>query len=526
VLLRLDSVQRHFGGVRAVDGVSLDVEEGSIQGLIGPNGAGKTTLVNVITGYVPFQSGGAWLGDDQLTGLSAHRVAGLGVARTFQNIRLFRDLSAVDNVLVGMHSRRRDDTLSQLAPLPMFRRGHRARLAEAERLMEVAGLGPKAVRGRSAGTLPYGDQRRLEIARALALQPRLLILDEPAAGMNPSEKQGMRELIERLNQGGLTILLIDHDMRLVMGVCDRVAVLNFGRKIADGTPEEVSTDAGVIKAYLGTGGEREVATAPGASGVDEATEVIEAVEAASTSPAAVEPANAILEVRDLSVSYGAVAAVRGASLRVAGEEVVALIGANGAGKSTILSTLSGLIRPTAGTAIFDGLDLTTAAPSAIVRHGLVQVPEGREIFSRQTVLENLELATWARRDRSAAAREIEAAMKRFPILGERRRMRAGTLSGGEQQMLAIARGLLAKPRLLLLDEPSLGLAPQMVDEVFGAIEEIHREGTTILLVEQNALRALAIADRAYVIETGQILLTGSGDQMLRNPAVRRAYLGG
>jgi ABC-type branched-subunit amino acid transport system ATPase component len=339
--------------------------------------------------------------------------------------------------------------------------------------------------------------------------------------MNPSEKQGMRELIERMNKDGLTILLIDHDMRLVMGVCTRVAVLNFGRKIADGTPDEVSTDANVIKAYLGTGGEREVSSAPGASGVDEATEV---VLAAATAKAAAEPEIAILDVHELSVSYGAVSAVRGASLRVARGEVVALIGANGAGKSTILHALSGLIRPDSGTAIFDGLDLTAAKPSTIVRHGLVQVPEGREILARQTVLENLELATWGQR--RASAGQIEAVMKRFPILGERRAMRAGTLSGGEQQMLAIARGLLANPRLLLLDEPSLGLAPQMVDEVFAAIEEIHREGTTILLVEQNALRALAIADRAYVIETGRILMTGSGDDLLHNPAVRRAYLGG
>jgi branched-chain amino acid transport system ATP-binding protein len=157
---------------------------------------------------------------------------------------------------------------------------------------------------------------------------------------------------------------------------------------------------------------------------------------------------------------------------------------------------------------------------------LVQVPEGREIFARQTVLENLELATWARRDGASKHKDIEAVLSRFPVLGERRNLSAGTLSGGEQQMLAIARGLLAKPRLLLLDEPSLGLAPQMVDEVFRAIAEIHKTGTTILLVEQNALRALAIADRAYVIETGRILLSGSGEELLHNPAVRRAYLGG
>ncbi|MEO8744336.1 MAG: ATP-binding cassette domain-containing protein [Candidatus Dormibacter sp.] len=523
MLLRLDDVQRHFGGVRAVDGVSLEVEQGSIQGLIGPNGAGKTTLVNVITGYVPFQSGSAWLESDRLSGLPPHSIAGLGVARTFQNIRLFKDLTAFENVMVGMHTRQRDDTLAQLAALPMFRPDQRARVNEAHRLMESVGLAARDIGKRPAGTLPYGDQRRLEIARALALRPRLLILDEPAAGMNPSEKQGMRELIERLNSEGLTILLIDHDMRLVMGVCRRVAVLNFGRKIADGTPDEVSTDAGVIRAYLGTGGEKEVTRAPGARGVDEAEEVAEA--AAAARPAA-EPAHALLDVEDLSVSYGAVAAVRGISLRVAAGEVVALIGANGAGKSTILNTLSGLIRPDSGRAVFDGLDLVAAKPSTIVHRGLVQVPEGREILARQTVLENLELATWGRRGGARARDQIEAVMKRFPILGERRAMRAGTLSGGEQQMLAIARGLLARPRLLLLDEPSLGLAPQMVDEVFSTIEEIHREGTTILLVEQNALRALEVADRAYVLETGRILLTGTGDELLHNPAVRRAYLGG
>jgi len=211
---------------------------------------------------------------------------------------------------------------------------------------------------------------------------------------------------------------------------------------------------------------------------------------------------------------------------VASGEIVALIGANGAGKSTILNTLSGVLRADAGVARFGALDLTTAGPDRVVRAGLVQIPEGREILARLTVRENLELGAWARRDSRSAHREIAGLMEQFPILGQRRDLPAGQLSGGEQQILAIARGLLARPKLLLLDEPSLGLAPQMVDTVFEVIQRIHNEGVTILLVEQNALRALEIADRAYVVETGRILLSGTGASLRRNPEVQKAYLGG
>jgi branched-chain amino acid transport system ATP-binding protein len=234
---------------------------------------------------------------------------------------------------------------------------------------------------------------------------------------------------------------------------------------------------------------------------------------------------ALLDVQHLAVSYGAIEAVRDASLEVEAGELVAVIGANGAGKSTLLSCLSGLIRPRAGTAVYTGRSLGGMAPHEIVAAGLVQVPEGREVFARMTVEENLDLGAWRRRDRSQVARQIGETLERFPILAGRRDELAGNLSGGEQQILAVARGLLAAPRLLLLDEPSLGLAPKLVDQVFEIVDGIRSEATSILLVEQNALQALARADRAYVMDSGTTTLTGTGKELLGNPEVRLAYLG-
>jgi branched-chain amino acid transport system ATP-binding protein len=234
----------------------------------------------------------------------------------------------------------------------------------------------------------------------------------------------------------------------------------------------------------------------------------------------------LLEIRALEVAYGAIAALRGIALEVRAGEVVSLIGANGAGKTTLLRTISGLITPRRGSIRFDGQELTRLGAHQIVSRGVSQVPEGRIVFPNLTVRDNLDLGAYIRRDHAAVRGDLERMYGLFPRLRERERQRAGTLSGGEQQMLAIARALMSRPRLLLMDEPSLGLAPILVREIFRTVAEISRQGMTILLVEQNAHMALGIADRGYVMETGNIVLSDTRENLLRNPEVKSAYLGG
>jgi branched-chain amino acid transport system ATP-binding protein len=233
--------------------------------------------------------------------------------------------------------------------------------------------------------------------------------------------------------------------------------------------------------------------------------------------------DALLSVQDLSVSYGKVQAVRDVSFEAAEGSLVTLVGANGAGKTSVLNAVAGLLKPRRGKVIYDGQDVTRWAAHKLVDAGVVQVPEGREVLASMTVHENLQLGGWHRRDSAAAS--IDEMYARFPVLAERRELPAGALSGGEQQMLAIARALVAKPRVLLLDEPSMGLAPRIVDEVFRVIEEIRGSGTTVVLVEQNARRALRAADVGYVLETGSLAHSGPGKQLLADQRVISAYLG-
>ena len=463
-----------FGGLTAVNDLNMQVYDGEIVGLIGPNGAGKTTVFNLLTKVYKPTRGKIYFDGKDTAGKSVVDINKAGIARTFQNIRLFGNLTVLDNVKTGFHNVIPYSPITAILRLPKYFSSEKEINEKAMDLLKIMELDKYA--DYKASNLPYGAQRRLEIARALATNPKLLLLDEPAAGMNPQETAELMDMIRFVRDHfKIAVLLIEHDMKLVMGICERITVLNYGMMLAQGTPEEIQSNP---------------------------------------------------KVTDLKVKYGMIEAIKGISFEVRDGEIVTMIGANGAGKTTTMHAISGLVKAAEGSIKLDDVELTKTPANKIVGMGLAQVPEGRRVFAEQTVEENLILGAYLRKDKAKMSADMEEVYQLFPRLKERRKQLAGTLSGGEQQMLAMGRALMAKPSILLLDEPSMGLSPLLVSEIFHIIREINDKGTTILLVEQNAKRALAIADRAYVLETGNITLEGTGEELANDERVQKAYLGG
>jgi branched-chain amino acid transport system ATP-binding protein len=490
--LQIRDIGIAFGGIKAASNVSFVAEPGRVTSVIGPNGAGKTTVLNMIGGFYRPDQGSVRLGAAELAGAPAWKVARAGIGRTYQTTKLFETMDVLDNVLIAMRRGRLGSMLSTAAAADDVQ--------AAEALLAFVGY--RDALARIAGDLPHVDRRLVEIARALAMRPRVLLLDEPAAGLMSADKTSLGGLLRRIADAGIAVILVEHDMRLVMGISDHVVVLDAGQPIAKGSPNEVRRDPKVLAAYLG-GSEVRARRRP---------QVWDG------------PADAVLSAIDLTAGYGAAPVLQKLHFQVRPGEMVTLIGANGAGKSTVMRAVAGLLRPVEGGVILDDHRIERLEAHRIAARGLALVPEGRQVFPELSVYDNLELGAQTR-DKVDYAAEVEALLKRFPRLRDRINSRAGLLSGGEQQMLAIARGIMARPRILLLDEPSLGLAPAMINELFDVLADLRDEGITILLVDQMAVLALAVADRGYVIDSGQIVREDSAANLASDPEVEAAYLG-
>lgn len=489
--LRVTDIGIRFGGVQAAQHVSLQAPAGSITSIIGPNGAGKTTVLNMISGFYAPDSGQIEL-QQPLAGLPAWKTARAGIARTYQTTLLFGEMSVLDNLLVAMQKGR--------LGLPF------SRAPETQRSLALDLLALVGYRGEvniPAEDLPHVDRRLVEIARALATAPAVLLLDEPAAGLSRCDTDDLAILLRKLADFGLTVILVEHDMTLVMSVSEHLLVLDAGKPIASGPPSEIRQNPQVIAAYLGGTDYQATARAQPWAGSRDAR----------------------LYVKDLVIDYGASAVVNKVNLLVNPGELVAILGANGAGKSSILQCLAGLHRASSGSILLDNENIEQTSASLIAAQGLALVPEGRQVFPYLSVRDNLLLGGYSRREAFDTDAEIEAILKRFPRLRDRIDNPAGLLSGGEQQMVAVGRGLMAKPKILLLDEPSLGLSPAMIGELYDALAALRDEGVTILLVDQMANLALQVADRAYVLETGTIVKTGSATQLREDKDLAAAYLG-
>ena len=481
-LLEVRGLTVRFGPVAAVTDLDLDLSAGTVTGLIGPNGAGKTTVIDALTGFAPVASGRIVLDGRAVERLPAHTRARLGLGRTFQSLELFEDLTVGENLLVAAEAA-----------------GGRAEWAAAD-----GGLGGAAEL--LPAQLSNAQRRLVALTRAVAGRPTVLLLDEPAAGLDPAGRQALGRRLRRLADDGAAVLLVDHDLELVLDVCDSVTVLDRGKVIAAGPPATLRADPAVRAAYFGA--EHPSATAIGGA----ATEAGGGL--GSTAPSAPRPTGTpALDVHGLSAGYGDTEVVHDVGFCVGRGEMVALLGLNGAGKTTtVLATAGALPRPAAGEVRIAGAPVPRGRADIAARRGLACVPQERSLFTQLSVAENLRLAVAG--GRQAVAAETARAVERFPALADLLGRRAGLLSGGEQRMVAVARALARHPQVLLVDEMSLGLGPQVVDDLSRVLRAVVAdEGTGVLLVEQHLNLALGLASWAYVMDRGRIVAEGPSGEI-------------
>jgi ABC-type branched-subunit amino acid transport system ATPase component len=470
--LEVRGLRKRYGGLEAVKGIDLDLRDGEILGLIGPNGSGKSTVMKLIMGIERPNAGTVMLDGVDLAGQPPHRIARSGVSIMFQHSRPLHRQTVLENIKLALLP----DSLLRMATAPEVD-------SNARLIAERVGLGN--VIDRRPGTLPFADLRRMELAKAIARDPKVVLIDEPFAGLTLAEIDVFSELIRALRNEGRAILLVDHSVKSIAALADRVLAMYLGEAIVEGKADEVMSNETVRRVYLG--GE------------------LKATARSSRADAAAEP---LLQIDDVRVLYGKAQALDDLRLVVKQGEFVSIVGLNGAGKTTLFNTISGLV-PYSGNIHFRGQDLRSMTSAGIARAGIVQCPESRELFGDMSVRENLDLGGHLMQPAERAT-QLDSLFELFPILASRQSQSARTLSGGEQQMLAIARALMMQPTLLVLDEPTLGLAPVVIEQLSKALDRL-RQSTpiTLLLGEQNVTFALPHADRVYVLDHGRISWEGT-----------------
>ncbi|HKM61841.1 MAG TPA: ATP-binding cassette domain-containing protein [Acidisphaera sp.] len=470
-LLEVEGLTKRFGGLVAVKDVSFGIPPGEILGLIGPNGSGKSTVMKLIMGIERPNAGAVRLDGTDVAGWPTHRIARAGVGLVFQHSRPLHRQTVLENIKLALLP----DSLTRLF----------AGTDIENRTREIAArVGLSKVMDRLPSTLPFADLRRMELAKAIARNPKVVLVDEPFAGLTSAEVRDFSELIASFRAEGHAVLLVDHNVKSVAALVDRVFAMYLGERVAVGTADEVMRDETVRRVYLGG-----------------------AIETATRPERDFQGRPPLLQVEDVSVFYGKAQALERVSLHVGEGEFVSVVGLNGAGKTTLFNAISGLV-PYAGTVRFATEPLRGRTAAQIARGGVVQCPESRELFGEMSVRENLDLGG-QHLPRDQAEERLAWLLDLFPILNARARQAARTLSGGEQQMLAIARALMMQPRLLILDEPTLGLAPVILEQLSKALERLRQtHDTTVLLGEQNVTFALPHADRVYVLEHARIVWEG------------------